>query len=450
MNAVAPIAPGNPEAEAMLLSALMNANTLVDGIADILAPEDFSEPFFGRIFSVIVAEHSKGRPANPVTLKPYFAGEDYKTLCTLTGSGAEILAARGSAAAIRELAQKRRLIEALAEAGAKAGDASAGVHDVAAIAEAALADLAERETGAAELSAADCVKLVIDGGHEDRRAGVRSGIEALDAVLGPLRPKSFNIVAGRPGMGKSALAISYAIGAAKQGSGVLFVSLEMAADEIGERMAADMCFDSENTRIPFAAITSGNCTNAQMREIARAQFALADMPLAVVDIGSATVSKIDRLIRRYARRFAAREQKLDLVIVDYLGLVRPDRERQKTYEEVSEVSRGMKAAAKQNGIALMALHQLSREVERRADKRPVKADLRDSGQIEQDADSILFLFAPEYYLAQCEPSDPAEHAEWEAEMNKVRCRLDFIVAKRRRGPEAVGRGMFYRSYQAVR
>jgi replicative DNA helicase len=250
-------------------------------------------------------------------------------------------------------------------------------------------------------------------------------------------------------MGKSATALSYALGAARNGHGALFVSLEMSADEIGERMAADLCFDSER-RVPANAISSGNLTQAQNLEICRAYDRMKELPIAVVDTSGAAVGKINRLIRRHARRFAARGQKLELVIVDYLGLARPDRTRDKTYEEVSEVSRGLKEAAKQHGVAMMALHQLSRNVEQRADKRPIMADLRDSGQIEQDADSILFLFAPEYYLAQAEPREEEKHAAWEEAMHNAAGQLDFIVAKRRRGPAGTGRGSFFRAYQAVR
>lgn len=442
-----------PETEAMLCTAMMLANDIVDRVADIVTEADFSDPFFAYLFSVIVREHSAGRTANPNTLRAFFNDESFAVIAGLTGSGggfATIPAALDCARRVGELGKRCRLAGGLREAIAKAQDANVSTDEVAAAAEAALAELAKAENGTAELSGAECVARVLEDMEADRHAGVHSGLPALDAALGPLRPKSLNIIAGRPGMGKSATALSYALGAAKRGHGCLIISLEMAADEIGERMAADMCFDDECTRIPFNAIASGNCTREQKREIARAAAALQDLPVAVVDIGAATVGKIDRLTRRYARRFAARGQKLELVIVDYLGLVRPDRQRQKTYEEVSEVSRGLKTAAKQRGVALIALHQLSRDVERRGNKRPVMADLRDSGQIEQDADAILFLYAPEYYLAQEEPADDAEHAQWEAAMHEAAGKLEFIVAKRRRGPSAVGRGWFHRAYQAVR
>jgi replicative DNA helicase len=439
---------GNPEAEAALCGALMLMNGLVDPVADRLSPDDFSDPWMGRLFGLIVKEHGLGHSPNPVTLRPFFAPDEQPILGALTGSGATAIAAKDLAEQIRELSQRRRLMEALGEA--IAADAQTSVQEIAAIAESALAELAEQESGTEELTAADCAQQVIARFDNPEQGGVRSGMPALDAVLGPLRPKSLNIVAGRPGMGKSATALSYGLGAARNGHGVLFISLEMAADEIGERMIADLCFDSDR-RIPANAISSGNLTNEQKRDICRAKVILEDLPIAVVDTSGAKIGKIDRLIRRYARRFAAQGNSLELVIVDYLGLVRPDRDRSKTYEEVSDVSRGLKGAAKKHGVAMMALHQLSRKVEERKDRRPNMADLRDSGQIEQDADSILFLYAPEYYLMQEEPSqtDP-RRAEWEAEMHEVAGQIEFIVAKRRRGPAAVGRGAFYRAYQAVR
>jgi replicative DNA helicase len=442
----------NAEAEGGLCGALMQENSLIDGIADRLSPEDFSEEFFGHLFSVIVRERSLGHTANPITLRPYFEEGARTVICQLgANSLLGVMAARNYADQIRSLAQRRRLIGGLQEAIDKAAEPTAGPDEIAAIAESALAKVAEEEAGNEEFSGADCIKRVLDGfDSPDRNGGVRSGMDALDAVLGPLRPKSLNIVAARPGMGKSALALSYALGAARNGHGVLFISLEMSADEIGERMAADLCFDSDR-RVPANAISSGNLSSDQKREVARAYDRMTELPIAIVDTSAAKVGKINRLIRRHARRFAARGQKLELVIVDYLGLAKPDRSRDKTYEDVSEVSMGLKAAAKQHGVALMALHQLSRNVEQRADKRPMMADLRDSGQIEQDADSILFLFAPEYYLAQAKPTnDDAKIAEWERLMHEAAGQLDFIVAKRRRGAAGVGRGMFYRAYQAVR
>ena len=458
MNMAAPIAASNIEAEAALCGALMCENKLIDPIADMLTPEDFAEPLHSRIFAAIVAQAARGQPVTPITLRPYLEADPalhevggLSYLAQLTGSGAAVIGARGFAEQVKELAQRRRLLDGLQDALEAGHGIETGLHEVAAVAEAALAELAEEVSGSEELTAAEAVKRRIAAFDDDQAAGTRSGIEALDAAWGPLRAKSVNIVGGRPGMGKTALAVSYGVGAARNGHGVLFISLEMSAEELSERIVSDMCFDDERRRIPFNAISSGNLNGDQKRQMCRVQEELESIPLTIVDTTAATSAKVDRLVRRYARRYAAAGHKLELVIVDYLGLMRPDRKRDKTYEEVSEVSRGLKETAKRHGIAIMALHQLSRKVEERADKRPNMADLRDSGQIEQDADSILFLFAPEYYLAREEPPiGDAKRDEWERDMREAQGHLNFIVAKRRRGPAAVGRGFFYRHYQAVR
>jgi replicative DNA helicase len=245
-------------------------------------------------------------------------------------------------------------------------------------------------------------------------------------------PKHLVIVAGRPSMGKSAVASSYALGAASAGHGVLFVSLEMSAEELGERIAADLCFDSA-VQVPYSAITDGRVTNEQGRQIARAYERLQSIPLSIVDLASCTIAKLNAIVRRHSRRMAAQGKKLDLVIVDYLQLVRPDRHTENRTQEITQVSIGLKAIAKEHGVAVMALAQLSRSVESRADKRPIMADLRESGQIEQDADAIMFLYRPEYYLKQSEPLETDHRPKWESMMDDARGKIEFIVAKRRRG-----------------
>lgn len=250
----------------------------------------------------------------------------------------------------------------------------------------------------------------------------------------------------------TAVAISYAIGAARRGHGVLFISLEMSSHELGMRMASDLCFDlGEHDRVPFAAIQSGTINDRQRDAIRRARGYVADLPLFVVDAGSMTIGRLNMLVRRYARRLEAKGQKLELVIVDYLQLLHPDQRHRSAYENVSEVSRGLKACAKENGVGVFALAQLSREVEKREDKRPMLSDLRDSGQIEQDADGVLFLLRQEYYLLKNEP-DPGsdKHETWRNLLERNRGKIEFIVAKRRNGVEGYSAGRFFGPYQAVR
>lgn len=448
----------NAEAEAALCGAMMSDAKIIDQIADKLSADDFGEPLFGRIFAAIVHEHSLGRAATPVTLIPLFANDEGmkhvggagEVLANLTGSGVVVGAVPGNTAHILALARKRRLVEAMEGVLALAAESGTELEALIAEAESALSDAADDDKSEEHISAGAAAARVLDTMHDDRHAGFQSGIGAIDTVLGAIQPKNLVILAARPAMGKTATAISYALGAASRGHGVLFISHEMSADEIAERALADMCFDSSE-RVPFTAITSGRINADQGRQLARAAEGLEQLPLTIIDVGPSSIGKISRLVRRHKRRFAARGHKLNLVIVDYLQLVRSDHREKDRYTTISEVSLGLKQIAKTQDVGLLALCQLSREVEKRQEKRPMLADLRDSGSIEQDADSVLFLMRPEYYIQRVEPDkDDAEHAAWELMRDATRNVIEFICAKRRRGSEGMAKGKFYGAYQAVR
>lgn len=271
----------------------------------------------------------------------------------------------------------------------------------------------------------------------------------LDDLLGPIKPKQLVILAARPGMGKTATAISYAQGAAQLGHGVLFVSLEMSSTELAGRMVSDLCHDQE-IDLPYNAVRDGTLNRAQRDWIGRAREFAGELPFQVVDTGSLTVSRLSMLVRSHQRRMKAKGQELQLVVIDYLQLLQGDR-RASAYERISEISMGLKALAKDTGVGIMALAQLSRAVEQREDKRPMLSDLRDSGQIEQDADAVLFLLREEYYLwqEQREPHDP-KFGDWQVAMADARNRIEFILAKRRNGTTGSAMGSFHGAYQAVR
>jgi replicative DNA helicase len=455
LAAVEPQPIANVEAEAALLGALMHERSLIDPIADKVRGGDFFEPLHGRIFDAICKLHNEGKVATPITLKPLF--EDDPSISEVGGpsylvkimgsSGVAVIGAKDFAADIRALSEKRALLEGLHQAVVDGRKAESSPAELVSAVEAAIAGVTERDDAATQLSASEAVKRVLDGFNK-REQGLVSGIGPIDGGLGAILPKQLVIVAGRPSMGKSAVASSYALGAASRGHGVLFVSLEMSAEELGERIAADICFDT-SVQVPYSSITDGKVTIEQGRQIARAIDRLDQIPLSIVDLASCTVSKLNALVRRHARRMAARGKKLDLVIVDYLQLVRPDRNVENRTQEITQVSMGLKAIAKQHGVAVMALAQLSRSVESRSDKRPIMADLRESGQIEQDADAIMFLFRPEYYLRQAEPTD-GDRFKWEQAMDEARGKIEFIVAKRRRGVTGTSHGRFFGAFQAVR
>ena len=457
--AVEPAPPANIEAEAALLGALMLDNRIAEDVQLKLRPEHFFEPLHGRIYEVILKLLDRNMLATPVTLRPMFEGDAGMRelggpayLAQLTGSGAALIGARDFANQIYDLALLRVLVGVGREMVDTALDTSEDVDPQQQIARAttALDQISERGDPLHQPSGAQCLDELIEGFDKPVTGTLCRSIPALDRLLGPLAPKQLVIGAARPGMGKTALGISYSLGAAAQGHGVLFVSLEMSSGELAQRMAADLCF-GRDAGIPFQAIRDQRLSDRQRQDICRARERLADMPFQVVDAGSLSIGRLATIVRRYKRRFAAKGRSLDLVIVDYLQLIGSDNKGRSPYETVSEVSRGLKAIAKDQSVAMFALAQLSREVEKRPDKRPQLSDLRDSGQIEQDADKVLFLFRAEYYLRQNEPEQgAADRLKWEEAIEQSRNRIEFILAKRRNGRTGTADGWFYGEYQAMR
>lgn len=434
----------------------MQESRLIDQVADALAADDFYEPLHQRIYQAILSEHSLGRRADPITLRPFFdQDEDMRSvggpgyLIKLAGSIAVVIGAKGFAVQIRGLAQRRRAIDGLQQIVAAMADCSTEIDDVLADADGLLTGLNEPDAPT-EVTAGQAVKAVIEQFSEPVTGTFCGVICDLDRLIGRVRRKKLVIIGGRPGMSKTATAISYALGAAELGHGVLFISLEMGADELGGRIVADACHRMGDA-VPYEVINDRRPNREQTRQIARAHARVDALPLKLVDRGSLTPGQLDVLVRRYKRRFAATGHTLDLVIVDYLQLMKPDGKTGSRYEDVSEISRRLKQCAKTQDVAVMALAQLSRKVEERPDKRPNLADLKESGQIEQDADVVLFLYRAAYYaeLAKPDPRSP-DMLEWERKYADIRDRLEFILAKRRDGRRGNALGYFFGEHQAVR
>lgn len=445
------------EAEYVLLGGLVYDNRRIDAVADILSQEDFAEPFFGDIFGLILSEYSQGRAANPITLRPLLMGHPrYEEmggsdmLASMAVSESLALNPLDTAKMIARRAKRRRLMKGLGESLDLGTDESATFEQIIDAADYAIVSASQGATSAIELTGAACVHGLLKSFAEPKQ-GVKSGvIPSLDALIGPMRPKQLVILAARPGMGKTAAALSYALGAVQGGHGVMFVSLEMGGQELAARMAADLSFDGRGG-LPLDHILQDDPSTATKRAVANAMSMLDDLPLNIVDTGKLTIGRLNMMIRRTQRRMAAKGEKLELVVVDYLQLLSTDDRSRSNYETVSEISRGLKAMAKDNGVAILALAQLSREVEKRTDKRPQLSDLRDSGQIEQDADTVVFLVRDEYYLRKDEPAEGGPKcAEWERLLAECENKIEFICAKRRNGREGVAHGNFFTRYQAVR
>jgi replicative DNA helicase len=450
-----PSLPANVEAEAALLGALMLDNRLVEDIGLKLKPHHFHEELHGRIYDSILKLTDKNMVANPVTLRPMFEADEAMKqvggagyLAGLTGSGATLIAAKDFAQQIYDLALLRALIGVGRDMVESALDTSDDVAPLEQIekAEGELYKVAEQggadgkaksfaEATRAALETAE--KALNSGGH---LSGLTTGLETLNAKIGGLHNSDLIIVAGRPGMGKSALATNMGFAAARRylrdmeegqspeksgGAPVALFSLEMSADQLATRILAEQSgISSENLRM-------GKITKQEFRHLARAAAELESLPLYIDDTPGLTIAAL----RARARRLK-RQKGIGLVIVDYLQLLQGTGRNgnDNRVNEISEISRGLKTLAKELNVPVIALSQLSRAVEQREDKRPQLSDLRESGSIEQDADIVLFIYREDYYLASSKPDDgDPDFAEWQEKMARVYELAEILVAKQRHG-----------------
>lgn len=447
--------PKNIEAEAALLGALMIDNRAIDGVADRLRADDFYEPLHGRMFSAISNMCSLGKEANPITLRPMFEDDEAMKsvggpayMVQLTGSGAGLLGVKTLAEQIAELAHRRRVLASLQDAISAAQDTSTPMAELAAAVENAV-ELSGDQSGVVEVNLTQATDMLLAEHH--RGGGIKCGnIPSLDKLWTGAKPKQLIIVAARPGMGKTALALSYSLGVAESGAGVLFVSLEMGAAEIAGRVLADRM--SLSNAIEYKNIANGWLSQDERQRLIRLSGDLGNLPLQIIDQSNLRPARLSALVRRWKRRFKAKGVDLGLVVVDYLGLMSPDKDQGNQYQNVTAISKALKQIAKEHDVPLIALAQLSRDVEKRELKRPTLADLRDSGSIEQDADRVLFLLREEYYLDQNKPdeNDAAKMLVWTETHERVAGKIEFILAKNRGGRVGSASAEFIGEYQVVR
>ncbi len=452
---------GNPMAEAALLGGMMQSNAAIDRIADVLTAADFVEPIHARIFAAIVREHASGKPADPVTLRPYFVGDEqlqevggFTYLAKLTGEGAVVVGIMGFVDQVRELARRRRLVASLTDVIAKAQEWEQPVADLVSAVDEAMNDSLAIPTAERSLSFVDAFDQTLVA-IEDEAAGkgpqgIRiHGLDDFNSLTGDLRRGELMYLGGRPSMGKTALSLRLALGAAEAGSGTLFISLEMRVHELATRAIADLVFDYGQSP-GFDSIRRGKLDHFTRERISEARQRIGKFPLILTDPASLNIGRLAMMIRRYKRRMELDGQTLDLVVIDYLGLIKGPK-GVKRFEEVGEISRTLKAVAKECDVALIVLAQLNRECERRDDKRPMLSDLRDAGDIEQDADQVMFVYRDEYYLERSEPDvGDKKRNEWEISMGYARDRMEIITAKVRNGRVGKRNLHFFAKHQAVR
>src|SRR5215203_5279377 len=450
-----PALPQNIEAEAALLGALMIDNRLVEDVQLKLKPHHFFEPLHGRIYEAVLKLTDRNMVANPVTLRPTFEADEAMKelggpsyLATLTGSGAAIIGAKDFAQQVYDLALLRALIGVGRDLVEGALDTSEEVAPLAQIERAETELYKVAEEGGAEGKAksfGEATKLAVEmaeralnsGGH---LSGITTGLEALNSKVGGMHRSDLIIIAGRPGMGKSALATNIAFAAAQRfqreteegiepgkgaGAAVALFSLEMSSDQLATRVLA------EQSGISSEALRMGKISQQDFRQLARAAAELQSLPFYIDDTPGLTIAAL----RTRARRLK-RQKGIGMVVVDYLQLLQGTGKagHENRVQEISEISRGLKQLAKELDLPVIGLSQLSRAVEQREDKRPQLSDLRESGSIEQDADIVMFVYREDYYLAAKQPADDHPDAEeWRQSMERAYGKAEVIIAKQRHG-----------------
>lgn len=437
--------PHNLEAEAALLGAIMVQNKAFDEVADFLEPHHFADPVHGDIYEAIADQINAGRQAAPHTLKILFEHDERLTevggvqyLVKLAASVVTIINAKDYGLTILDMAKRRRLIEDCERAVADAYDLSSA-DEAATNLQQAIDDLASMTDRKGELveidaslaNALEMTERAMRDGPE--AAGLSTGITDLDGTMGLMMPGRLIIGGGRPGMGKSALAVRISRNVARVGHPVAFFSLEMPGDEIALRLQA------METGISQERQERGEVNAGEFQSLYDARQQIGKWPLYVDDTPASTVHEIRRRAIRMRRRHG-----LSLLVIDYLQLISPGNTKRNRnnnrVNDLTEITAALKALAKELEVPVIALSQLSRAVEQREDKRPTLADLRESGSIEQDADLVIFPYRQSYYLERAEPemgNDMAKYeaafGEWEEKLNDCRNTMQIIVAKRRGG-----------------
>jgi replicative DNA helicase len=434
--------PHNPEAEQALLGAFLCNNRSLEAVADFLKPEHFANGLHARIFEEIQKLVDRGQIANVVTLKTIVdqdpslvSSGGARYLAQLARAGALLLHVEEYARSVYDLWQRRQLL-AIAD-NIQGAAYSADVNDPAAAqierAETQLYELAEKgEAGSGFRPLAEVTGRtteIAEAAYKRgaRIVGVTTGFTDLDKLLGGLHRSDLVILAGRTAMGKSALAVDIALNAVKNGYVVGIFSLEMADVQLGSRVLGG------ESGIASDWVRRGDLNQQDFDRLLEAKRKLDGLPLFIDDTPGHTVAAVRSRARRLKRR-----RGLDLIVTDYLQLIQPTRAdrfhgQQNRVQEVSEITRALKALAKELDVAVLALSQVSRAVETREDKRPLLSDLRESGSIEQDADVVMFVYRGEYYEREPPVEDVHKHAAWSEKIAHLRNQAEVIVAKQRHG-----------------
>ena len=436
--------PNNIEAEQSVIGSILVTNEIFDEISTIISSINFHDPMHQKIYNAIESLIYKGMLANPITLKNYFEGEKDdldvpEYLVKITKFSTSVRQAIEYSKIIYDMFVRRELIKISEQTidSAKINDLDTNGQNIIENSERLLFDLAEKGSfNSSLIKFDDAVKQTIEMAsaaykNEEGIVGVPTGLRDLDDKLGGLHQSDLIIIAGRPSMGKTSLATNIAFNAAKyiqnngKKSSIAFFSLEMSSEQLSTRIL------SEQARISSNDIRRGRISDEQFDQFLETSKNIAELPLFIDETPAISIAAMSNRARRIKRLHG-----LDMVIVDYIQLMRGTTyNKDGRVQEISQITQGLKAIAKELGVPVLALSQLSRQVEQRDNHQPQLADLRESGSIEQDADVVMFVYREGYYLSRTEPREATvEHAEWQAKMNEVAHLAEIIIGKQRHGP----------------
>lgn len=446
--------PYNSRAEQAILGNFLINNEQINKVSDLLSPDHFYVPLHKKIYEAILRFQERGMVANPITLKSYFNAEkilqdsgveSYEYLVNLSSAASPITSVETLAKTIYDLAMRRGLINLAEETLTLAytEDFNISANEMIEAAEQNLFNLASSGNSESKLiSIRDSLLISLTNINELKKRGgrvngVSSGYTQLDKLMGGMQNSDLIILAARPSMGKTSLAVNIALNAAEsffknkpkdknaKMPAVAVFSLEMSSDQLTNRILA------VKTGIDGSKIRNGMVNKEEFIKLSEECRKINDIPFYIDDTPAITISALRTRARRLKRM-----HNVGLIIVDYLQLLRGTSggNNNNRVQEVGEITQGLKAIAKELNIPVVALSQLSRAVESRENKRPLLSDLRESGNIEQDADVVMFIYRAEYYLEREIPDEGEKHREWEESIEKMRNIAEVIIAKQRNGP----------------
>ena len=435
--------PNNIEAEQSVIGSILLSNEIFDEISMIITNNNFYDPMHQKIFGAIEKLIYSGMLANPITLKNHFENEKDELnipeyLVKITKFSSSSRQAIEYSKLIYDLFVKRELIKISENMidTAKLNDLDNDGQKIIEDFEKSLFDLAEKGSLNSSLIKFDeamrqTIEMASNAYKNDEGiVGVPTGLKDIDDRLGGLHKSDLVIIAGRPSMGKTALATNIAFNAAKKiqengkKSSIAFFSLEMSSEQLSTRILA------EQSRIKSNDIRRGKISEDQFDKFIETSKDISELPLYIDETPAISIAALSNRARRIKRLYG-----LDMVVIDYIQLMRAANFKDGRVQEISEITQGLKALAKELAVPVLALSQLSRAVEQRDLKKPQLSDLRESGSIEQDADVVMFVYREAYYLEKQEPRvATVEHAEWQAKMNEVSNLAEIIIGKQRHGP----------------